>query len=300
MNKKLVYLLFVLVLLFLVFFYISVRSGKDAGVVLVSCPTEIESFGETYRVVKIGGKCWMAENLRTTRYLDGGEITRLDREWEGTETGTGVYAIYPNEGVFVNQTTSDEDLVSSPIRYVSIFEKENGREAQEADEEIRNKMTESEVIKKFGMLYNFHAVNNLVGICPEGWSVPTHDDWSALESALCESSTCEKDFPFDTTTMGYRGTDEGSKLAGSSHLWLEGELKDSSVFDASGFEALPGGYRDTTGFFSGQGSSAYFWSVVDAEGGSWIREIHNDRTGVLRQYLESFWGGMSVRCIRNH
>ena len=41
----------------------------------------------------------------------------------------------------------------------------------------------------------------------------------------------------------WRGTNEGSKLAGYSELWDEGVLKNDSEFGISGFKAVPNGYR---------------------------------------------------------
>lgn len=35
-----------------------------------------------------------------------------------------------------------------------------------------------------GYLYNWHAVNDPRGICPTGWRVPTHDEWSAVTQFL--------------------------------------------------------------------------------------------------------------------
>ncbi len=291
MNKKLFYIISILLFFALAFFFFSLLSSKEGGVALVFCPKEIKHFGEKYRVVKIGDRCWMAQNLRTTKYLDGTDIVRLDNdtEWEGAEVGA--YSVYPNEEVFVK-----DEAAEGGCGIASATTEGEGVE----EEEEKEVMDEDEVIRKFGMLYNFHAVNNIAGICPEGWSVPTHEDWTILERNLCTSSACARDFPLDTTTIGDRGTNEGSKLAGYFDLWYGGDLKESPVFDASSFDALPGGYRDTTGPFSGQGSSAYFWSVADSEGGSWIREIHNNKTGILRQYFQAFWGGMSVRCIKDN
>lgn len=40
------------------------------------CPTSVTDFdGNKYNVVKLGGRCWMKENLRTTHYSDGAEAT---------------------------------------------------------------------------------------------------------------------------------------------------------------------------------------------------------------------------------
>ena len=64
----------------------------------------------------------------------------------------------------------------------------------------------------YGKLYNWYAVNDSSGLCPTGWHVPTHDEWTTLERTICTSSTCVTDFPYDNTSVGLLGTDEGGKL----------------------------------------------------------------------------------------
>lgn len=58
-------------------------------------PTTVTDIdGNTYAVVKICGKFWMAENLKTTRYNDGAAIpTNLtNAQWDAATTGA--FAIY--------------------------------------------------------------------------------------------------------------------------------------------------------------------------------------------------------------
>lgn len=53
--------------------------------------------GNVYNVIKIGSQCWMAENLKTTRYSDGSAIATglSDADWKNTTSGA--YAIYDND-----------------------------------------------------------------------------------------------------------------------------------------------------------------------------------------------------------
>ena len=39
-------------------------------------------------------------------------------------------------------------------------------------------------LDNYGMLYNWHAVNNSNGICPDGWHVPTDEEFMELEMEL--------------------------------------------------------------------------------------------------------------------
>jgi uncharacterized protein (TIGR02145 family) len=89
---------------------------------------------------------------------------------------------------------------------------------------------------KYGKLYNWHAVNDPRGLAPEGWYIPSDDDWNELEMALGMSQG-------DADMEGERGTNEGSKLK-ASEGWEEG-----GGINSSGFSALPGGYRYINGSF---------------------------------------------------
>ena len=55
----------------------------------------------------------------------------------------------------------------------------------------------------------------------------------------------------------WRGTDEGSKLAGNYDLWTSvysaNDLVNDSEFGTSGFTALPGGFRNEYGSCSDMG-----------------------------------------------
>jgi len=89
----------------------------------------------------------MAENLRTTRYLDGSHIpTNLsNEEWENTTSGA--YAIYPHE-------------------------------------EVEGINSDAEMVDAYGILYNWYAVDEPSGLCPIGWHVPTYDEWQTLVEYL--------------------------------------------------------------------------------------------------------------------
>ena len=55
------------------------------------------------------------------------------------------------------------------------------------------------------MLYNWYAVTNSNNIAPEGWHVPTDNEWKEMEQSLGMSSA-------DANRVSWRGYDEGEKL----------------------------------------------------------------------------------------
>lgn len=59
-----------------------------------SATTVVDIDGNVYEIATIGAQVWMTENLRTTKYRDGGEILNVKSGW-GT-TATGAYCDYDN------------------------------------------------------------------------------------------------------------------------------------------------------------------------------------------------------------
>ncbi len=97
---------------------------------------------------------------------------------------------------------------------------------------------------------------------------------------------------------GFRGTDQGSQLAGNEPLWTNGILDQNGAFGSSGFTALPGGFRDTSGSFDGQSSIACFWSSSESGGNAWGRFLAYHTPKVSRSsFSES--DGFSVRCVQD-
>lgn len=83
---------------------------------------------------------------------------------------------------------------------------------------------------------------NVQGICPDGWHIPTNDEWGVLIIAVGGSNS--------STT--------GVKLKATT-LW---KAKDGITnVDAVGFAALPAGDGGIGGGFYDVGSVTYFWSA---------------------------------------
>jgi len=135
----------------------------------------------------------------------------------------------------------------------------------------------------FGGLYDWNEMMRYTlqegaqGICPEGWRIPTDQDWKTLEITLGLSPTM-----VDST--GFRGFYQGQKLV------KNGESK---------FDALFGGFRYMNGQFSHENFYASFWtSSLRSDSTAWYRginsgnpQIHRDSFGLQR--------GFAVRCIKN-
>ena len=142
----------------------------------------------------------------------------------------------------------------------------------------------------YGRLYNWYAVDDGRGVCPENFHVPTDDEYKELEMFLGMSES-------EANSSGWRGTNEGSKLADRADLWNNGNLENNSEFGASGFSAFPGGYRYFSGAYYSMGNAGYFWSSSESSSNyGWNRLLSYYSSDVARpNYGKQY--GFSVRCV---
>ena len=144
-------------------------------------------------------------------------------------------------------------------------------------------------VSTYGRLYNWYAVDDSRNIAPEGWHVPTDEEWKQLEMYLGMSQS-------EADDIGYRGTYEGGKLkeSGTTH-WAD---PNTGATNESGFTALPGGYRGYDGYFHHMGYHAYFWSSTERDSGNACgRGLYYGNAQVSRNYGDKRLG-FSVRCVR--
>ena len=144
----------------------------------------------------------------------------------------------------------------------------------------------------YGALYNWYAVNT-GKLCPSGWHVPSDGEWKTLEMYLGMTQA-------QADATGWRGTDQGAKLAGNASLWIDGALEQNANFGTSGFSALPGGNRSySDGSFNILGKYGDWWSSTETDGSNaWNRNLSYTNANVFRyNYNKSY--GFSVRCLRD-
>lgn len=215
--------------------------------------TFIDVEGNEYRTIIIGNLEWMVDNLRTASYADGSPIqTGLsDDDWANATIGA--YAIYPYE------------------------------DAAGID-------TEQEMVKTFGLLYNWHALD---GLTSGEWRVPTDEDWKNLEG-FADTQYDSDDLVWDEE--GFRGHDAANNLK-YDQWWPTREGGVNSL----GFGALPGGIRALNGVFVQWGSHGSFWTDTEEgvafDGDAWSRTFYV-HDGVSRNQDPQV-SGYSVRLVRD-
>ena len=146
-------------------------------------------------------------------------------------------------------------------------------------------------IEIYGNLYNWFTVVDPREICPDGWHIPSDEEFIELEMHLGMSWE-------DANEMDYRGVNEGGKLkeAGTMH-W---NPPNEGATNESGFKALPGGFRySQSGYYDELGESDGFWSTTEYNGSAaWYRRLNYSYSQAYRHWSGHKKGGFSLRCVQ--
>ncbi|MFC2086415.1 fibrobacter succinogenes major paralogous domain-containing protein [Bacteroidota bacterium] len=231
-----------------------------------SSPDTLKDYdGNEYQTILIGDQLWMAENLRTTHYADGATILNSNdsAQWIDSLTITSKAFCWP-DGDSANTDT-------------------------------------------YGLLYTWAAVMNgedssstnpsgVQGICPNGWHVPSDDEWKELEMSLGMSQGQADSMYWN------RGTNEGSKLASDSSLWDDGALDSNESFGTSGFMARPAACRNQDGAFCYLNMTTNFWNTTVPShdpAHAYYRLLRYYESGISRLYTYKDRIGYPVRCLQD-
>jgi uncharacterized protein (TIGR02145 family) len=158
---------------------------------------------------------------------------------------------------------------------------------------------------KYGNLYIWDVAQK---VCPEGWHLPSNEEWQQLEILLGMSKSDAEDF-------GERGTGIAKKLK-STGDWSENLKGDNS----SGFNALPAGLRSNQNLNKSDIEDPYNCKSIYHIGsatGFWTCSPYKSNAAILRflNFTNAFSGlkpfeiqknayprdyGFSVRCVKDN
>lgn len=223
-------------------------------------PAVTDYDGNIYTTVKVGCQCWLKENLRTTHYADGTEI--------------------PLGGDVASNT--DPEYWSHPECHLALQDR--------------------------GYLYNWIAVMKsepelgevdtvVQGICPDGWHVPSVDDWDRMidylndhEEYLCSG------------WLGQSGKALASQTGWSYSYYTCAVGHDTLANNATGFSIFSAGYCIGSAF---DNAGAFFWTsecglyVPGFSEKAYSFRLSSDHVALDLLYYSGAWNGMSVRCLRD-
>ncbi|MBI4649431.1 MAG: hypothetical protein HY738_23240 [Bacteroidia bacterium] len=111
--------------------------------------------GRIYNTKQIGSKCWMAQNLNIGTKINSTAGGQL-------QTNNGIIEKYCYSNNSANCDT-----------YGGLYEWREMMQYASSDAGL---------------------TGTTQGICPAGWHIPTHHEWTTLERAICTSGTCQQIF----------------------------------------------------------------------------------------------------------
>lgn len=144
----------------------------------------------------------------------------------------------------------------------------------------------------YGALYNWYAVSSQK-LCPNGWHVPTEEDWNLLA-----------DFYGGMTTAYSPEKIPGSKLKeiGTTH-W---RIPNADATNESGFTALGGGLCNVDGNCYDLTIHGYWWGLLDRNSalssgfsGADVTVFLSSGSGEFYLNHNAKQFGLSVRCLKD-
>lgn len=128
------------------------------------------------------------------------------------------------------------------------------------------------------------------GVCPDGWHVPSDNEWKTLEKTLGMSQAT-------ADLAGWRGTTEGGKLKATGTAYWE--PPNEGATNSSLFTALPAGNRTSDAIFEGKGTFTDFWTstfLIDTR--ALYRLLNSTYSQIYRvDGIKQF--ATSVRCVKD-
>lgn len=134
---------------------------------------------------------------------------------------------------------------------------------------------------QFGRLYTYTEAEN---VCPQGWHLPTRDDWENLVGSIADSDSVA-----------------GKMLSPGTRYWRE--AGSNAFTNQSRFSILPAGIgqlENGSTEFSGTGDKTIFWSQMADNGLTYCRFFsdHDHRAFVLESKPDGH-GLYSIRCVKD-
>ena len=223
--------------------------------------SKIKDFeGNEYSTLKLGNQCWMKENLRATKYVDGTPIS------QGTETSTTVpYWYYPNNDASIKAT------------YGLLY-------------------NWSAVMN--GASSSYANPSGVQGICPKGWHVPSFAEWEQLSDYMRSQSQYICDNYEYNIAKALASTTGWSTSLGICDVGNDQSSNNATGFSAlpAGYywSSYYYGFSQTTQFWltsgmnevNGQCMSAFYFQLANS-------------TERMDSYDSGTDCGYSVRCLRD-
>jgi len=207
----------------------------------IPCPgmPTVNYAGQIYNTIQIGWQCWLKENLNVGTIIPGNQ----------NQLNNGIIEKY-----CYNDSTSNCDKYGGLYQWAEAVQYQNG---------ASNSASASPSLPW-----------NVQGICPNGWYLPTKDDFNTLNSALNNNGNSLK--------AEGQGVNNGSDVGSGTNT--------------SGFSALLTGIHNST--FNDLGSYTYFWSSSENNISTVSDMFLSPNNSFITLNTPAKIFGLSVRCFQ--
>ena len=198
------------------------------------------------------------------------KIVAKDNKGNVTESPVWDFSTQPNGGYGTMYDSRDEQTyITVDIGSQTWMAENLNYETEDHSWWYNNSSANGDI---YGRLYTWYMAN---GVCPNGWHLPTDDEWKTMEMALGM-------------------TDQGMKLKSTTGWNIGG-----NGTDEVGFSALPGGHCYYSWDFNRIGYIGNWWSATDESSvTAWNRWLIYDSDEVHRSFFGKMYG-LSVRCVKD-
>ncbi|MCF7820701.1 MAG: hypothetical protein K9M44_04515 [Candidatus Pacebacteria bacterium] len=240
-----------------------------------SCGDSIFYAGENYPTTKIGNQCWLARNLNV------GTIIKKEEDQQNNN--------------IIEKYCHDYDESKCDI-YGGLYQ---WAETVQYENDITNTS-------------GLSLSQQVQGICPDGWHIPTNNEWSTLEHYLatdtCGSNQVDwqcfpagKKLKSSRTALGENGEQVGTATDIEPYWHYH---VDNFGTDDFGFSAISAGMTRESKLTFKPGSGAWFWSSTPySYSNSWYFVLESDKATTYRSYGNIYYkrvNGLSVRCLKDN
>ena len=147
---------------------------------------------------------------------------------------------------------------------------------------------ESAYANRYGVLYNWYVINSSK-LCPDGWHVPTKEEWSELSDYACFNGEYGASGSYIASTSGWKSSNDMGDVG-----------SDQASNNESGFNGKPAGYRSNSGYFDYEGEHAYWWTLSETNNSTYA---YRKSIGYYGPYIDESYVskkiGYSLRLVRD-
>ncbi len=139
--------------------------------------------------------------------------------------------------------------------------------------------------QSYGLLYDWFAVDNENGLCPEGWHVPSNDEWIILSDFLGEASYIGGSLKSEST---------------APQIHPRWDKPNSGADNTTGFSAYPGGIKIAPNAFDELGLRGRWWSSSEVDTTfAWGSILSTESNSFFRTSEGYKQFGFSIRCLKD-